>query len=52
MLDPIIRTEHLSRSFGAVKAVDDLTLGVRAGRPRGRVTSTVRAARPCKGEKD
>jgi hypothetical protein len=23
-----------------------------AGRPRGRVTSTVRAARPCKGEKD
>jgi len=23
-----------------------------AGRPRGRVTSTVRAVRPCKGEKD
>lgn len=31
MPDPIIRTEHLSRSFGAVKAVDDLTLEVRAG---------------------
>jgi ABC-2 type transport system ATP-binding protein len=28
---PIIRTEHLSRSFGAVKAVDDLSLEVPAG---------------------
>jgi len=31
MPDPIIRTDHLSRSFGAVKAVDDLTLEVPAG---------------------
>jgi ABC-2 type transport system ATP-binding protein len=31
MPDPIIRTEHLSRSFGAVKAVDDLTIEVPAG---------------------
>jgi len=31
MPEPIIRTEHLSRSFGAVKAVDDLTLEVPAG---------------------
>jgi ABC-2 type transport system ATP-binding protein len=31
MPDPIIRAEHLSRSFGAVKAVDDLTLEVPAG---------------------
>jgi ABC-2 type transport system ATP-binding protein len=31
MSEPIIRTEHLSRSFGAVKAVDDLSLEVPAG---------------------
>src|SRR5215472_14532458 len=31
MPEPIIRTEHLSRYFGAVKAVDDLTLEVPAG---------------------
>ena len=31
MPEPIIRTEHLSRSFGAVKAVDDLSLEVPAG---------------------
>src|SRR5512135_3057121 len=31
MAEPIIRTEHLSRSFGAVKAVDDLSLEVPAG---------------------
>jgi ABC-2 type transport system ATP-binding protein len=31
MSEPIIRTEHLSRSFGPVKAVDDLTLEVPAG---------------------
>jgi ABC-2 type transport system ATP-binding protein len=31
MTEPIIRTEHLSRSFGAVKAVDDLSLEVPAG---------------------
>ena len=31
MPEPIIRTEHLSRSFGPVKAVDDLTLEVPAG---------------------
>ncbi|MGD0125908.1 MAG: ABC transporter ATP-binding protein [Terriglobia bacterium] len=31
MPDPIIRAEHLSRSFGAIKAVDDLTLEVPAG---------------------
>jgi ABC-2 type transport system ATP-binding protein len=31
MLEPIIHTEHLSRSFGAVKAVDDLSLEVPAG---------------------
>jgi ABC-2 type transport system ATP-binding protein len=31
MPDPIIRAEHLSRSFGPVKAVDDLTLEVPAG---------------------
>ncbi len=31
MPEPIIRTEHLSRSFGAVKAIDDLTLEVPAG---------------------
>jgi ABC-2 type transport system ATP-binding protein len=31
MKDPIIRAEHLSRSFGAIKAVDDLTLEVPAG---------------------
>lgn len=31
MPDPIIRAEHLSRSFGAVQAVDDLTLEVPAG---------------------
>jgi ABC-2 type transport system ATP-binding protein len=31
MTEPIIRTEHLSRSFGTVKAVDDLTLEVPAG---------------------
>ena len=31
MADPIIRTEHLSRSFSTVKAVDDLSLEVPAG---------------------
>ncbi|HEV7214372.1 MAG TPA: ABC transporter ATP-binding protein [Chloroflexota bacterium] len=31
MAEPIIRTEHLSRTFGTVKAVDDLTLEVPAG---------------------
>jgi ABC-2 type transport system ATP-binding protein len=31
MPEPIIRTEHLSRAFGAVKAVDDLSLEVPAG---------------------
>ena len=31
MPEPIIRTEHLSRSFGAVQAVDDLSLEVPAG---------------------
>jgi len=31
MPDPIIHTEHLSRSFGTVKAVDDLSLEVPAG---------------------
>lgn len=31
MVEPIIRTEHLSRSFGAVKAVEDLSLEVPAG---------------------
>src|SRR5579859_2495437 len=31
MLEPVIRTEHLSRSFGTVKAVDDLSLEVPAG---------------------
>jgi ABC-2 type transport system ATP-binding protein len=31
MSEAIIRTKHLSRSFGAVKAVDDLTLEVPAG---------------------
>ena len=31
MPEPIIRTEHLSHSFGAVKAVDDLSLEVPAG---------------------
>ena len=31
MPEPIIRTEHLSRSFGPVRAVDDLTLEVPAG---------------------
>jgi ABC-2 type transport system ATP-binding protein len=31
MPEPIIHTEHLSRSFGTVKAVDDLTLEVPAG---------------------
>jgi ABC-2 type transport system ATP-binding protein len=31
MAEPIIRTEHLSRSFGTVKAVDDLSLEVPAG---------------------
>ena len=31
MAEPIIRTEHLSRFFGTVKAVDDLTLEVPAG---------------------
>ncbi len=31
MPETIIRTEHLSRSFGTVKAVDDLTLEVPAG---------------------
>ena len=31
MAEPIIRTEHLSRTFGEVKAVDDLSLEVPAG---------------------
>ncbi len=31
MPEPIIRTEHLSRSFGAVRAVQDLSLEVPAG---------------------
>lgn len=31
MIEPIIRTEHLSRTFGEVKAVDDLSLVVPAG---------------------
>jgi ABC-2 type transport system ATP-binding protein len=31
MPEPVIRTEHLSRSFGAVQAVNDLSLEVRAG---------------------
>ncbi|HTX92009.1 MAG TPA: ABC transporter ATP-binding protein [Anaerolineales bacterium] len=31
MPEPIIRTEHLSRTFGEVKAVDDLSLAVPAG---------------------
>jgi ABC-2 type transport system ATP-binding protein len=31
MPEPIIRTEHLSRTFGEVKAVDDLSLDVPAG---------------------
>ena len=31
MSEPIIHTEHLSRSFGAVKAVEDLSLEVPAG---------------------
>ena len=31
MTETIIHTEHLSRSFGAIKAVDDLTLEVPAG---------------------
>jgi len=31
MSEPIIRTEHLSRLFGVVKAVDDLSLDVPAG---------------------
>jgi ABC-2 type transport system ATP-binding protein len=31
MSEPIIRTEHLSRSFGDIKAVDDLSLVVPAG---------------------
>jgi ABC-2 type transport system ATP-binding protein len=31
MPETIIRTEHLSRSFGTVKAVDDLTLEVPTG---------------------
>jgi ABC-2 type transport system ATP-binding protein len=31
MPEPIIRTEHLSRYFGTVKAVDDLSLEVPAG---------------------
>lgn len=31
MPEPIIRTEHLSRFFGTVKAVDDLTLEVPSG---------------------
>jgi ABC-type multidrug transport system ATPase subunit len=30
-MDPVIRTEHLARTFGAVRAVDDLTLEVPAG---------------------
>jgi len=31
MSEPIIRIEHLSRSFGTVKAIDDLSLEVPAG---------------------
>ena len=31
MAEPIIRTEHLSRFFSTVKAVDDLSLEVPAG---------------------
>ena len=31
MLEPVIHIEHLSRYFGAVKAVDDLSLDVPAG---------------------
>src|SRR5437870_6317032 len=31
MAGPFIRTEHLSRFFGTVKAVDDLSLDVPAG---------------------
>ena len=31
MSESIIRTEHLSRTFGEVKAVDDLSLDVPAG---------------------
>jgi ABC-2 type transport system ATP-binding protein len=31
MPEPIIRTEHLSRSFGTVKAIDDISLEVPAG---------------------
>ena len=31
MPEPIIKTEHLSRSFGTIKAVDDLSLEVPAG---------------------
>ncbi len=31
MLEPVIRIEHLSRSFGAVTALDDLSLEVPAG---------------------
>jgi ABC-type multidrug transport system ATPase subunit len=31
MVDSVIRTEHLSRFFGSVKAVDDLSLDVPAG---------------------
>jgi ABC-2 type transport system ATP-binding protein len=31
MAERIIRTEHLSRTFGEVKAVDDLSLEVPAG---------------------
>jgi hypothetical protein len=31
MPEPIIRTEHLSRFFGTVNAVDDLTVEVPAG---------------------
>src|SRR5579859_4987680 len=31
MLEPVIHIEHLSRSFGTVKALDDLSLEVPAG---------------------
>src|SRR5512142_2821340 len=31
MLESIIRTEHLTRTFGSVKAVDDLSLAVPPG---------------------
>ncbi len=31
MPEPIIRTEHLSRRFGPVQAVDDLNLEIRQG---------------------